>query len=196
MKNSRRNNKNSIQNVRVVDKDEGTDDIRCQRYLQSYNVSEGQIRVVVGYRGQLIATDTVTSGIIGFAELAATDDFASFSAQYKEFRVRAIRYDVYDINANGVPVVNFWSTYHNIGGSVPVGIEDVVDRPDSRAIAPGDGRATLAWVAHSIPEMAFQNVSNFNGLGGMSYNIQSTAASTQPRYSIVTKFVVDFRGRS
>lgn len=196
MKNRGRNNKNVIQNVRVVDKDEGTDDIKCQRLLQAYNSSEGQIRVVCGVRQQLAATDTVLASALGFASLSTSDDFVSFTAQYREFRVRAIRFDIYDINAIGNPTLNYWATFHTIGGAINTGQEDVIDRPDSRTIAPGDGKTTLAWVAHSIPEMGFQAVDNFNGLGGLCYNVQSTAASTQPRYQIVAKFVVDFRART
>jgi len=194
MRNNRRN-KNTIQNVRVVDKDEGTDDIMCQRFLQAYNTSEGQIRVVLGYRGDLLANATATVGSVGFAEASGTDDFVSFTAQYQEFRIRAIRFDIYDVNPNSTPTTNYWSTFHTIGGTVPVDAESVIDRPDSRAISPGDGRATLAWVAHSIPEMAFQSTSTFNGLGGLSYYLLSSSTITGAKYSIVAKFIVDFRGR-
>lgn len=194
---TKRQNKNAIQNVRVVDKDEGTDDIMCQRFLQAYNTSEGQIRVVLGYRGELgsFATNTPITGTVGFSEATATDDFASFISQYREFRVRAIRFDIYDVQPSSVPVVNYWSTYHVVGGSVPVDAENVVDRPDSRSVAPGDGKSTLSWVAHSIPEMAFQSTTNFNGLGGLSYYSVANQPVTNTKYSIVAKFVVDFRGR-
>jgi len=192
--NRRGGGKNAISNVRVVDKDEGTDDIQCQRFLQAYKVSEGQIRVVCGYRGELAQGTASAGGLVAFGELTGTDDFASFIGQYSEFRVRAIRYDVYDLAPSTQSAINFWATYHQIGGTVPVGFDDVVDRPDSRAIAPGTGMVSLAWVAHSIPEMAFQSTSTFNALGGLSYYIGGGPTATN-KFSIIAKYVVDFRGR-
>lgn len=194
MRNNRRN-KNTIQNVRIVDKDEGTDDIMCQRFLQAYNTSEGQIRVVLGARLDLLSNATATTGSVGFSDVTLTDDFISFAAQYQEFRVRAMRFDIYDINPSSVTTTNYWSTFHTIGGSVPVDAESVIDRPDARAISPGDGRVSLAWVAHSIPEMAFQSTTTFNGLGGLSYYLLSPSTITGGKYSVVSKFIVDFRGR-
>lgn len=190
-------NKNLIQNVRIVDKDEGTDDMKCQRLIQSYNVSEGQIRVVLGFHQELsgYAAGGISTGIISFSDMANTDDFLSFSAQYLEFRVRAIRFDVYDLQPNNTSVVNYWSTYHTVGGTTTADLESTLDRPDARAISPGDGKASLAWVAHSIPEMGFQRVDTFNGLGGLSYYTASATVVNNTKYSIVAKFVVDFRGR-
>jgi len=193
---SSKRSKNSIQNVRMVDPAEGTDDIMCQRFLSAYNQSEGQIRVVCNTHTELATSATsITPGIIDFSNLAASDDFISISQQYTEFRVRSIRFDIYDINPSAVPVVNYWSTYHRVGGNVAVDIESVLDRPDSRAIAPGTGKDTLAWVAHSMPEMQFQSVDNYNGLGGLSYYLSQTTTAVNPKYTISAKFVVDFRAR-
>lgn len=192
---TRRSTKNKIQNVRVVDKDEGTDDVICQRFLQSYNTSEGQIRVVCGYRGEL-SPQATANGVVAFGELLATDDFTSFAAQYQEFRVRAIRFDIYNIQPNVQGLVNYWSTFHQIGGSVPVGAEDVMDRPDSRSITPGDGKITLCWVAHGIPEMSFSSVTGNPGFGGLSYYVSPTSgAPIGSQYTILAKYIVDFRGR-
>jgi len=196
-KNTRRQGgKNAIQNVRVVDKDEGTDDIVCQRFLQAYTTSEGQIRVVLGYRGELsnFTAGTPITGTVGFTEAAATDDFTAFITQYREFRIRAIRFDIYDIQPNS-PAVNYWSTYHTIAGSVPTDAESVMDRPDARSVAPGDGKVSLAWVAHSVPEMAFQLTTAFNGLGGISYYAVAGQAISNSKYTVMAKFIVDFRGR-
>lgn len=195
-KSSNRRVKNAIQNVRIVDRDEGTDDIVCQRLLQSYNVSEGQIRVVCGHQvNQSFASGTASGGTIAFAELLGTDDFTSFAGQYQEYRVRAIKFDIYDINPNSSTIVNYWSTFHQVSGSVPVGQEDVMDRPDARSVAPGDGKATLCWVAHGIPEMQFNSVNVNPGLGGLSFYASPSAAVSASKYTIMTKFIVDFRGR-
>jgi hypothetical protein len=199
---TRRNNrgssaKNKIQNVRVVDKDEGSDDIICQRIVQQYNTSEGQIRVLCNLHQEYATSATANvTGTVDYTTVTATDDFQSFAAQYMEFRVKAIRFDIYDINPSSLPVVNYWSTFHNIGGaSIPVDVESVLDRPDSRSISPGDGRASLAWVAHGVPEMAFQPTNGYQNLGGLSFFISTTTAQINPKYALAIKFVVDFRGR-
>jgi hypothetical protein len=188
-------NKNRIQNVRIVDKDEGTDDVVCQRVLQQYQQSEGQIRVLCSYRTEISPGNAATTGVVDFSALASTDDFVSFSAQYLEFRVKAIRFDVYDIQPNAAATVNYWATYHQVGGTPPQTQENIIDRPDVRSIAPGDGKVTLAWVAHGIPEMAFQSVNNYNGLGGLVNYVSPAAGYTGARYTVIAKFVVDFRGR-
>lgn len=187
--------KNAISNVRIVDKDDGTDDIQCQRYLQAYKVSEGQIRVVCNARIEVPLNTTASSGVLDYNSLGATDEFASFAAQYREFRVRAIRFDVYDLAPTVLTPINFWATFHNIAGNVPQSFEDVVDRPDSRAISPGTGMTTLAWVAHGIPEMAFQPTVGYQNLGGLVNYIGGAAAAFGGKYSLIGKFVVDFRGR-
>jgi len=187
--------KNRIQNVRVVDKDEGADDIVCQRFLQSYQESEGQIRVLCNVRTEISPGSAATSGLVDFSALAGSDDFVSFSAQYLEFRVRAVRFDIYDIQPNAPSTINYWATYHQVGGTPPQTFENIIDRPDSRSVAPGDGKTTLAWVAHGIPEMAFQSVNSYNGLGGLVNYISPSSAVSGTRYTIIAKFVVDFRGR-
>lgn len=184
--------KNVIQNVRIVDKDEGGDDIKVQRMLAQMVQSESQIRAVCGYQSTLNVS--VASGVIGFGELLTTDDFVSFATQFQEYRVAGIRFDIYDVNQSAI-VVNFWSTFHQISGSVPVGVEDIMDRPDCRSLSAGEGKASFAWLAHGIPERAFSNVGTNAGLGGLAYNLSPAAASTTAKYTVMAKFIVDFRGR-
>ncbi len=190
------NNKNLVSNVRIVDKDEGTDDVVLQRILQHLKTSESQIRVSCNYRTELLISGT-TTGSIDFVDLInTTDDFASFSAQYREFRVRAIRVDVYDINTGAPSVINYWSTYHIVNDATPpTALEDVIDRPDSRSIPPGTGHISLAWVAHGIPEMSFSSVDTAINYGGVAYYNTAGSAVTGAKYSIIAKFIVDFRGR-
>jgi len=187
--------KNQIQNVRLVDKDEGTDDVICQRLLSSYSQSEGQIRVVCGYRTEVAPGSAASTTIFDWTALASTDDFISFSSQYTEFRVKAIRCDIYDIQPNSAATVNYWATYHQVGGSVPSSQENVIDRPDSRSVSPGGGKTTLCWVAHSIPEMEFQACNSYAGLGGVVCYTSPAAAVTGSKYTVIVKFLVDFRGR-
>lgn len=186
--------KNAISNVRIVDKDDGSDDIITQRLLQSYKVSEGQIRVVCNIRSSFDTAGSGAGGNISYANLQTSDEFVSFAGQYQEFRVRAIRFDIYDLQPNLPAPTNFWATYHSIT-TPPFGIEDVIDRPDSRTIAPGTGMTSLAWVAHGIPEMAFQPNTGGQDLGGLVLYIGSAGSPSSNRYNVVTKYIVDFRGR-
>jgi hypothetical protein len=196
MRNNRtpRRQKNLVSNVRIVDEAEGTDSVVVQRLLSEYSRQEGQIRVVCTYRQEIGFGTTPVSASYGFDSLSATDDFASFAAQYLEFRVKAIRFEIIDLFGTA-GASNFWATTHQVGGTVPSGIEDVVDRPDSRSIAAGDGKASLSWLAHGIPELAFQSVTAFDNLGGLVYYLGSTSAAQGGRYSIIAKFIVDFRGK-
>lgn len=189
------NQKNRITNVRVVDKDDGKDDILCQRMLQSYKESEGQIRVICSNAIELNPGGVAAGSAVDFSIAAASDDFVSFSQQYTEFRVRAIRFDIFDVQPNSPYVVNYWSTYHQIGGTVPTTAANVVDRPDSRSLVPGTGYTSVAWVAHSIPEMAFQSTASYSSLGGLVYNLTPSATVTGTKYQIYAKYVIDFRGR-
>lgn len=191
----RRGGKDSISNVRIVDPDDGRDDIVCQRYLQQYKVSEGQIRVVCNETIELNPGATSIGSTYSFLTCVTSDDFVSMAQQYTEFRVRAIRYDVYDVQPNSPYCVNYWATYHQIGGVPPSAPADVADRPDSRSIAPGTGKVSLAWVAHSTPEMSFQSTASYNSLGGLVFNVTPSAAVTGTKYQVFCKFVVDFRGR-
>lgn len=189
------NNKNLVSNVRIVDKDEGTDDVVCQRILQHLKTSESQIRVSCNYRLDL-TVGAASTGSIDFVDcINTTDDFASFNAQFREFRIRAIRVDVYDINP-ALTAVNYWSTFHVVNdANPPVGLEDVIDRPDSRSISPGTGHISLAWVAHGIPEMSFNSVDAAVNYGGIAYYNALQGSTGGAKYSIIAKFIVDFRGR-
>lgn len=186
--------KNSVTNVRVVDDTNGNDSMVTNRFLTEYSKQEGQIRVVCSYRQEAGFGTTATSFGIGFDAVTSTDDFVSFAAQYLEFRVRAIRYEIIDLFGTA-GASNFWATSHQVGGTVPSGLEDVVDRPDSRSISAGDGKVQLYWVARGIPEMAFQNVALYDNLGGLVSYLGSTSTAQPGRYSIIAKFVVDFRGK-
>jgi len=195
---TRRNNnkqrKNVIQNVRMVDPDEGTDDVKVNNMLSTYTTSEGQIRVVCSVQQDISPTGG-SSTTYGFDTLTGTDDFISFAQQYLEFRVRGIRFDIFDVQPNSAATVNYLATFHQIAGTVPSTPADIVDRPDARSIPPGTGRARLAWVAHGIPEMSFQSTTSYDTLGGLVFYTSPTAVITGTKYTLMAKFVVDFRGR-
>lgn len=182
-----------IQNVRVVDRDESQDSLRMSRMLTEMSNSNSQVRVQCGYQGTLTPAAQV-GGIVGFTELEGTDDWASFTGQYTEFRVVGMQFRIFD-NQPSAPAINLWATFHQQGGTVPTGVNDVVDRVDARVVPPGTGWVELVWAAHGQPEMEFQSVTNYTGYGGLVYNINPATTLTGTKYQIIAKFVVDFRGR-
>lgn len=184
----------AIQNVRVVDPDEGSDDVKVNNMISSYNASEGQIRVICSSRAELTYS-AGQSNVFGYDSLTSTDDFISFSAQYQEFRVRGMRFTVYDVQPSSPATINYMATWHQVGGTVPATQDDIVDRPDARSIAPGTGHVKLSWLAHGLPEMEFQSISSYNSLGGLVLYASPAAVITGTKYLLVAKYLVDFRGR-
>jgi len=191
--NRRNNAKNRVQNVRVVDRDETFDSIKTSAILSSMTSSNSQVRVVCGFQTQVTPGAALT-GTVSYGDLFTTDDFITFQQQFSEFRVRAIQFRVFDVQPSAV-INNFWATYHQIGGTVPASVNDVVDRPDARVLAPGAGYLELDWAAHGQPEMEFQSISSATSYGGMVYNVNPASAFTGTKYQVVAKFVVDFRCR-
>lgn len=193
-KNNNKQRRNAIQNVRMVDPDEGSDDAKVSNMISAYSTSVGQVRVVCAFQQDVVLTQA-GSTTYGWDTLTATDDFISFAAQYLEFRVRGIRFDVFDIQPNSAPVINYLATFHQIAGNVPSTPADIVDRPDSRSIVPGTGRTRLAWLAHGQPEMEFQSTTSYDNYGGLVFYTSAAAAITGAKYTLIGKYIVDFRGR-
>jgi hypothetical protein len=193
-RNNNRKQGRKIQNVRVIDKDEGQDDLKVSSIMSQMSLSESQIRVVCGFQEPL-SPQTGTTGIYALATLQSTDDWASFSAQFKEFRIRAIQFRVFDVQPNAAAVVNLWATFHTLGGTVGTDPGDIVDRPDARSVVPGTGYVELNWVAHGQPEMEFQPVSAAIPFGGIVYNYSPAATIVGTKYQVMIKYIVDFRAR-
>lgn len=195
---ARRNNRGSnrrIQNVRVVDSDEGTDSLKVSSILTNMSMSNSQTRVICGYTG-LLTPAAAGGGTVSQPEMTGTDDWTSFSGQFTEFRIRAIQFRIFDVQPNSSSVSNTWATFHKVGGTTSTTVNDVVDRPDARVIPPGNGWVELAWVAHGQPEMEFQSVTSASDFGGLVYAVNPSGTLAGIKYQIVAKFIVDFRGRT
>lgn len=184
-----------ISNVRVLDRDETSDSLKVSSILSSLSASNSQVRVVCGYSGTL-SPQASGGGTVSLAECQSTDDWAGLIAQYREFRVRAIQFRIFDVQPNSAANVNFWATFHQITGSPDVSASGVVDRPDARSIAPGAGYTELVWLAHGQPEMEFQSTTTANDFGGLVYNNSPAASIVGTKYTVVAKFIVDFRART
>lgn len=199
-RNTRRSGKGRISDVRVVDSAAGTDGPLVDRMISAVKTSESQIRVVIGDLTDVFTTTTAgVNGTIGFDNILQSDDVASLVQQYNLFRVRAIKFDIYDVNPSQ-PILNTFGIWHdNYEGAAPTYTRaNVADLPDSRSISAGTGQTTLYWVAHGVAEMQFQNVSNqgtpYQAYGGLKYFLGQVSQAV-PKYTIQMHAVVDFRGR-
>lgn len=201
VRSGRRNNntrKNAVSNVRIVDQYSGTDGARVDRILSFLQNSHSQIRVLCSDNFTQTTAASAFGGVVTGANIRATDDFLSFSAQFETFRVLAIRFDVYDI-APATNVTNYWSTFHDVttGVYAPFPIASILDAPDSQVIPPGSGKSTFTWFAHGSQENDFESTTNsgIQDFGGLRFSVGG-GTSGVAKYQIVMKAIVDFRGRT
>jgi len=194
-----RSNKNVVSNVRVIDPHQGLDGARMDRILGQLQNSHSQIRVICGESRQLNSATTGAGGTVSGIDVRTWDDFQSFSAQFETYRIAAIRFEVYDFNPANV-VVAVFSTQHDVVPSTlaisPPTFANVIDGPDSQVVPPGSGKVVFDWFAHGTAENQFQSdtVAPINDYGGLRFYLNQ-AATTSGKYLIVSKAVVDFRGR-
>jgi len=191
--------KDVVSNVRVIDPHTGLDGARMDRILGAMQNSHSQIRVICGESRQLNSATTSAGGTVTGTDVRNTDDFTSFAAQFETFRIAAIRFEVYDFNPANV-VVAVFSTQHDV---IPTGssyaaptFANVIDAPDSQLIPPGTGKVVFDWFAHGTLENEFQSdsITPIQDFGGLRFYLNS-AGAVSGKYLIVTKAVVDFRGR-
>jgi len=192
-------NKNEVSNVRVVDPHSGLDGARMDRILGQMQNSHSQIRVICGESRQLNSATTGSGGTVTGVDVRSWDDFVSFAAQFETYRIAAIRFEIYDFNPANT-VVAVFSTQHDVVASpltyTAPSFANVIDAPDSQVVPPGTGKAVFDWFAHGTEENGFQSdtISPVNDYGGLRFYLNS-AAGVSGKYLIVSKAVVDFRGR-
>jgi len=168
-------------------------------FLVKCKILTPKIRVVCGDSRQLNSATTNAGGTVTGADIRLTDDFTSFAAQFETYRIAAIRFEVYDFNPSNI-VVAVFSTQHDVIPSTATyaspTFATVIDAPDSQLIPPGTGKAVFDWFAHGTEENEFQSdsIPIINDFGGLRFFLNS-AAAVAGKYLIVTKAVVDFRGR-
>jgi hypothetical protein len=197
-----RNKKGEVTLVQFVDPTAGPDGAYVDRCISSLQNSHSQVSVLLEDAFTISSGTSVTNAILAGPQIALFDDFVSLSSQFETFRIRAIRFDIYDINP-GVSINAFWSTFHDqfTAGAQPVFTQaNVVDGPDSAIVPPGTGKITLYWRAKGTLENQF--VTNDSSsvavptqyFGGLRYGIASSASATA-KWQVIVKAVVDFRGR-
>jgi len=198
-------NKNAVSNVRVIDPLSGVDGARLDRMLSSMQNSHSQTRLVCGDIVTINAQSTGDNNYVytGY-NVAQTDDFQSFAAQFETYRVTAIRFEVYDVAPN-TPVFSAFSTFHDVGstggGFVPFIRSQVIDGPDSQVPPAGGNKLVLSWLARGSEENGFYSTRTNTGstvaapdFGGLRYSV-GVVSPTIGKYELIVKAVVDFRGR-
>lgn len=194
--------KNQVTNVRVVDDYAGSDAAYIERCIAQLQNSHSAMAVLV-QGGFLINTSatasTVISGTTTHYNIRGDDDFVSFAQQYNTYRIRAIRFDVYD-TASGIIVDSAFSTIHDQTVTYPAPTkQDVLDAPDSQVVPPGTGKISLFWRAKGTLENQFQTCDLGTAtvpqdFGGLRYYVTNATTSAQ-KYQVIFKAVIDFRGR-
>lgn len=193
-----RRSQNRVQAERQVDPYSGNNGLMVDRMISNAQNRQSTTTLICGdYFGLTGGTAEVDRNI-SYQDIVSTDDFQSMAAQFNEFRVLAIRFDVYNINSS-INAFSAFSTFHTetLGRSPSVNITTVIDRPDSQVVSAGTGHIPFTWVARGSAERAFQEIiaaSSVIDYGGLSGSIGPLTASA-PAFQIVMKAVVQFRGR-
>jgi len=203
MTRQRKGVKNQVTNVRVVDEYAGTEGAYIDRCIMDLQNSHSQITMLI--QTQVPVTPSSGSGQNNFYSgslIRSSDDYSSVSAQFQTFRIRAIRFDVYDINPS-LSVANVWSTFHDVLSTTPstFSFDQVTDGPDSQTIPPGSGKVSFYWRAKGTTENEFQSATAASSggsppldFGGLRTALGAATTST-PKFQLIVKALVDFRGR-
>lgn len=191
--------KNRIQNVRITDDYAGEDGNKVERMITSLQNSHSQTRLLCSDSYAIsVPTTTATNAIVAGSQVRTSDDFISIAAQFETFRVKAIRFDIYDLSPNSFGTA-FWGTFHDdyLTNTQPTFTSsDVVDSPDGQIVPPGTGKITLIWMAKGTRENDFTAITQpSSDFGGLRYTVNAAATPVVAKYQIFWKAVVDFRGR-
>jgi len=197
---NRSGNKNRVQNVRVLDDYSGGDGAKFDRIISEMQNSHSQVRVLCTGIVPLVTTTAGYTSETSHPFVRSTDDFISMAQQFETYRIKSIRFDVYDINASNVGT-GFFSTWHDDvanGLALSFTAPNVYDSPDSQVVPPGTGKISLVWTAKGTFENLFQSCATSGGsprnFGGIRYTVSGGTDSTS-KFQVVVKAVVDFRGR-
>lgn len=202
MPNKVRHAKDSVQNVRVLDAYSGTNSARVDRQLSAVQNSGNHIMVLCSETNALnVSTTADTVGNISWSQIRTFDDFTSMATQFNTFRIKAVRYDVYDINP-GIPNAGTFGTFHDqytIGSQPSFTFGEVVDSIDAQMVPPGTGKASFTWVARTPLERGYVDVtpdptSSGPDFGGFRFNVP-VGTTAGVKFRVITKALVEFRGR-
>lgn len=192
----------AVQNVRVMDDYAGADGAKFDRVLGQLQNSHSQVTLCVTDEFSIAAGTTATNSILAQSQVRVFDEFQSLAAQFQTYRIKRVRYDIYDMYP-GTGSTAVWSTFHDVSNTsnqyVPT-FGAVVDAPDSQIIPPGTGKISLVWTAKGVAENEFQSTVSQNPIpidyGGLRYSIVASGGAVPGKYQVFVKAIVDFRGRA
>jgi hypothetical protein len=177
----------------VVAPDGDTAAAKVDRMIGELRRSESTCRFLSKSVLNLSSPTSSGGNIYSFANIATNEDFASLSAQFKEWRVSAIRFEVYHVGTPSGPTI--FSTFHTGGGNVATDEESVLDGEDSKYFEPGAGRQCFYWQPSGNLENEYQGITNYTDFGGLRFF--QTGGSGAPLYAkVVVSCIILFRGRT
>jgi hypothetical protein len=164
--------------------------------VSNQRVNESAVSVLVKGVAGISTAAAGGSGLYTMNEIGQEDDFASLAAQFRLFKVKAMRFEVFHVNpSNTVPIV--LSTFHTQGSLTGVtGQAATVDGEDSKYLDPGNGKQVFYWNATNATEKLYQDVSLFESYGGLRWYRESGSSNVDvPLVRIIVTAQVVFRGR-
>lgn len=189
-KQSRRNNSNVV----TIAQDGDVVGARFDRMVSSMRSQESAIPVLIKGAGA-IDSGTEQGLYWGFLNIAASDEFGSLAQQFKLFKIKAIRFEVFhQVASFAQPIVV--STYHTQDAEAAPRVEDVIDGEDSKFLDAGAGKQVFYWNARGTPETDYQSTSALGSYGGLRAFRQTNAVNPGLRQAtIVWTAQVVFKGR-
>jgi len=192
----------AVQNVRIMDDYSGADGAKFDRVMSSLQNSHSQISLLCSEEYTIDVPTSLSVGKISQSQIRVMDDFVSLAQQFQTYRIKRVRFDIYDVFPGTGPA-SFFSTFHDVNTTgtqyVPT-IPAVIDGPDSQCVAPGTGKLTLVWTAKGVAENEFQSTTSsapvIQDFGGLRYGNFGSSTAVSGKYQVFCKAIVDFRGRS
>jgi len=180
----------------------GDDGAKFDRVLSHLQNTHSQVTLVVQEEFAIAANTTTTNSILAGSQIRIFDDFVSLAAQFQTFRIKRIRFDIYDV-LPGTGTAGIWSTFHDVnttGSQYVPSTGSTIDAPDSQIVPPGVGKISLVWTAKGVVENEFQSTNANSGapsmdFGGLRYSIPGATTAVPGKYQVFVKAIVDFRGR-
>lgn len=179
----------------VVSGEDARDQIKIDRVFAALDSSLSLIDTVIEYTAQFQNTGTATGSQVIFPNFTSTVDFANLGGEYRECRIKAIKFDVYDTAPNSAGTAYFATQHYAEGQTPATTLAAVTASLDSGIVPPGDGKHTWTWVAKGTRELAFFGVNGtLPDYGGLVAYFPA-ATGTTGRYQVIARAHVQFRAR-
>lgn len=168
---------------------------RFDRMVSNMRNSESAIPVLVK-TAVSIASGNAGGGLFDFGMVANSDEFIDLAKQYRLFKIKAIRFEVFhQVASFAQPIL--MSTYHDLYGISDLTVANVLDGEDAKYMDAGAGKQTFYWLARGLPENEYQSVGSFTSYGGLRWHRETNAVNPNLiQVSVVITAQVVFKGRT